>query len=54
MRLELQKLRMMTSDIGSNYNGDLTPKSFQGAFKFINKNGTMEFANASQHINSAE
>ncbi|CDW83904.1 kinesin motor domain containing protein [Stylonychia lemnae] len=54
MRLELQRLRMMASDVGSNYNGDISPKSFQGAYKFINKNGTMDFANASQHINNTE
>lgn len=54
MRLELQKLKMITSDIGSNYNGDLSPKSFQGAFRYINKNETMEFANVSQHINNTE
>ena len=29
MRLELQKLRSVASEVNSSYNGDASPKSFQ-------------------------
>jgi len=35
MRLELQRIRMHTSDIGSAYAGDTSPKSFAA----VNKSG---------------
>ena len=34
MRLELQRLKMLASDVGSNYNGgETTPRSFSGVVK---------------------
>jgi len=33
MRLELQRLKMLASDAGSNYNGETTPRSLSGVVK---------------------